>query len=111
MVFGNENFTIPARLVTDGFSIRPLLATDVELDYAAVMESKEFLRKWDQSGWPADDFTLAGNLEDIQRHEREHNNRESFTFTVMNSTETECLGCIYIYPRTARWLAKPKRRR
>lgn len=106
MVFGNENSTIPDGLVTNEFLIRPLSETDVELDYAAVMESKEFLRKWEQSTWPADDFTLADNLKDLQRHEREHINRESFTFTVMNPTETECLGCIYIFPRTARWLAR-----
>lgn len=106
MVFGNDNFTIPDRLVTDQFFIRPLLTTDVELDYAAVMESKKLLRTWEQSTWPADDFTLAGNLKDLQRHEREHINREAFTFTVMNPTETECLGCIYIYPRTARWLTR-----
>ncbi len=105
MVFGNETSTIPDRLVTNDFLIRMLSATDVELDYAAVMESKAFLRLWDQSSWPADDFTLAGNLEDLQRHEREHINRESFTYTVMNPTETECLGCIYISPLTARWLA------
>ncbi len=106
MVFGNENSTIPDGLVTEDFLIRPLLATDVELDYAAVMESKEILRKWEQSSWPADDFTVADNLRDLQRHEREHINRESFTFTVMNPTATECLGCIYIFPLTARWLAK-----
>ena len=106
MVFCDKNITIPDGLVTNEFLIRPLLATDVELDYAAVMESKEFLRKWDQSSWPADDFTLADNLEDLQRHEREHINRESFTFTVINSTETECLGCIYIFPRTVRWLSQ-----
>ena len=103
MVFGDERATIPDGLTTDEFVIRPLLATDVELDYAAVMESKEFLRKWDQSSWPPDGFTLAGNLKDLQRHEREHVNREAFTFTVMNSAETECLGCIYIFPRAARW--------
>lgn len=106
MVFGDENITIPDGIVTNEFLIRPLLATDVELDYAAVMESKEFLRKWEQSSWPEDNFTLADNLEDLERHEREHINRESFTFTVMNPTETECLGCIYIFPRTARWLAQ-----
>lgn len=106
MVFGNADFTVPEVLARNEFLIRPLLATDVELDYAAVMESKEFLRKWEQSSWPEDDFTLAGNLEDLERHEREHINRESFTFTVMNPTETECLGCIYIFPRTGRWLAK-----
>lgn len=106
MVFGNDNSTIPDRIVTDEFLIRPLLATDVELDYAAVMESREMLRKWERSTWPADDFTLAGNLNDLQRHEREHINREAFTYTVMNPSETECLGCIYIYPRTARWLTR-----
>lgn len=106
MVFGSESVSIPDGIVTNEFLIRPLLATDVELDYAAVMESKEILRKWEQSSWPEDDFTLADNLEDLQRHEREHINRESFTFTVMNPTETECLGCIYIFPRTARWLSQ-----
>lgn len=106
MVFGNNEFIVPSGLQTADFLIRPLRATDVELDYAAVMESKEILRKWEQSGWPEDDFTLADNLEDLERHEREHINRESFTFTVMNSDETECLGCIYIFPLTARWLSK-----
>lgn len=106
MIFGDETITIPDGIVTDEFLIRPLLATDVELDYAAVMESKAFLRKWDQSSWPEDNFTLADNLEDLVRHEREHINRESFTFTVMNPTETECLGCIYIFPRTTRWLSQ-----
>ena len=108
MVFDNESITIPGGLVTDEFLIRPLSATDVELDYAAVMESREILRKWEQSTWPTDDFTLADNLKDLQRHEREHLNREAFTFTVMNPTETECLGCIYIFPRTVRWLARAK---
>ncbi len=107
MVFNNENAHIPESLVTEQFLIRPLSETDVELDYAAVMESRELLRKWEQSTWPEDDFTIESNLKDLQRHEREHINRESFTFTVMNPDETECLGCIYIFPLTARWLSKP----
>ncbi|MCA9926992.1 MAG: hypothetical protein KC419_00890 [Anaerolineales bacterium] len=108
MVFDNENITIPVGIVTNKFLIRPLLATDVELDYAAVMESKEFLRKWEQTGWPEDNFTPTDNLEDLQRAEQRHINREAFTFTVMNPTETECLGCVYIFPRTARWLSQAK---
>lgn len=106
MVFGNENSTIPEGLVNDQFLIRRLSETDVELDYAAVMDSREILRRWEQSTWPADDFTMADNLKDLQRHEREHFDRDAFTFTVMNPAETECLGCIYIYPRTARWLVR-----
>ncbi len=94
MVFGDSSSTIPEGLETGYFLIRPLRATDVELDYAAVMESRVFLRQWDQSSWPADDFTLAGNLKDLQRYEGEHIRGESFTFTVMNPDETECLGCV-----------------
>lgn len=52
MIFGNNDFLVPEGLQTAEFLIRPLRTTDVELDYAAVMESKEFLRKWDQSTWP-----------------------------------------------------------
>ena len=106
MVFENENAVVPEGLVTDRFLIRRLSETDVELDYAAVMDSREMLRTWEQSTWPADAFTRADNLKDLQRHEREHFSKISFTYTVMNPAETECLGCIYIYPRTTSWLAR-----
>lgn len=106
MVFNNTDFKVPEHLGTNDFLIRPLVETDVELDYAAVIETREFLRRWEQSTWPADDFALADNLKDLQQHEQEHIKREAFTFTVMNPTGTECLGCIYIYPRSVRWLAE-----
>lgn len=63
MVFGNKTITIPDRLITNEFLIRPLLATDAELDYGAVMESKEFLRKWEQTGWPEDFTTMDGVMQ------------------------------------------------
>src|SRR5262249_31752250 len=46
----------------------------------------------------AEDFTLAQNLDDLQRHEREHIEREAFTFTVLNPQGNRCLGCVYITP-------------
>ena len=98
MVFYSEDVFITVELRTKDFLLRPLRATDVKLDYAAVIESKDLLRLWSQSGWPTDDFTLADNLKDLQRHEKEHLDREAFTFTVMSLTETECLGAIYIIP-------------
>lgn len=106
MVFGNDKSIIPERLETDEFLIRPLLGTDVELDYEAVMDSREMLRKWEQSTWPADDFKLEDNLEDLQRHERDFKNRDGYTYTVLNPAGTQCLGCIYIYPCTVRWVAR-----
>lgn len=106
MAFTNDDFHAPEELRTDDFLLRPILASDAELDYEAVMESKEFLRKWEQSSWPEDDFTVEANREDLDKLERRHTGGESFTYTVMNPTETQCLGCVYIFPSDARLFAK-----
>src|SRR5215216_5901940 len=98
MEFYPLNAAVPKEKRTDRLLLRPLRATDVELDYDAVMSSAEQLRRWSQSDWPADDFTLAQNLDDLQRHEREHIERKAFTFTVLNPLATRCLGCVYIKP-------------
>jgi len=96
---------IPDRLVTDEFILRPILASDVALDYAAVMESTEFLRPWEQTGWPADDFTVEDDLADLEMLEQRHAERRAFTYTMMNPDESECLGCVYILPPDARHYA------
>ncbi|MGH2620941.1 MAG: hypothetical protein ACRDHG_10290 [Anaerolineales bacterium] len=71
---------VPQAMRTSRLLLRPLRATDVELDFDAVKSSAEMLRRWGQGGWPADDFTLAENLDDLQRHEHEHNEREASKF-------------------------------
>jgi RimJ/RimL family protein N-acetyltransferase len=98
MEFYPADALVPVEKRTDRLLLRPMRATDVELDYDAVMSSAEQLRRWSQSSWPADDFTLAQNLEDLQRHEREHGERAAFTFTVLNPEAARCLGCVYIMP-------------
>jgi hypothetical protein len=102
MVFTTDDVRAPEGLRTDELVLRPIRASDAELDYEAVMESKEFLRRWEQSSWPTDDFTVEANREDMVKLERRHTDGESFTYTVMNATETQCLGCVYILPTTAR---------
>jgi hypothetical protein len=106
MAFNNDDFHAPDELRTDEFLLRPIRASDAQLDYEAVMESKEFLRQWEQSSWPEDDFTVDANREDLAKLERRHTDGESFTYTVMNPTETQCLGCVYIFPTTARLFSK-----
>jgi RimJ/RimL family protein N-acetyltransferase len=98
MEFYPAHAAVPPELRTERVVLRPLRATDVELDYDAVMASAAQLRQWSQSDWPTDDFTLAENLADLRRHEREHLERAAFTFTVMNPMETRCLGCVYLTP-------------
>lgn len=105
MVFDTK-VPVPEGLRTDEFLLRPIRASDAELDYEAVMESREYLRRWEQSSWPKDDFTADANREDMIKLERRHAARESFTYTVMNTSETQCLGCVYILPTSARWLSK-----
>jgi hypothetical protein len=101
VTFNNDDVHAPGELRTGEFLLRPILASDADLDYEAVMESKEFLRKWEQSSWPEDDFTVEANREDLDKLERRHTAGESFTYTVMNPTETQCLGCVYMFPLDA----------
>ena len=96
MKFYSDEFTIPEIFQADEFVFRPLRASDVELDYDAVISSSPMLRAWSQSDWPAPGFTLEENLDDLQRHEQEHLNNKAFTYTIMNPEETFCIGCIYM---------------
>ena len=97
-MFYPSDARIPEVLQTDEFLVRPLRATDVALDYDAVISSRAELLLGSGGTWPREGFTLEENLADLQRHEREHQDRVAFTYTVMNPTETECLGCIYLVP-------------
>ena len=98
MKFYPENKPVPEKLTKAEFIIRPLRATDVELDYQAVVASREKLLKRTGGSWPRVGFTIEENLSDLEKHEQQHQDRNEFTFTIMNVTESECLGCIYIHP-------------
>ncbi|GAA4913729.1 hypothetical protein LX16_2188 [Stackebrandtia albiflava] len=95
--------TVPEGVRTGDFILRPITAADAELDHAAVMESREYLRGWEQDGgWPTDDFTVDANREDLDGLERRHAEGRAFTYTVMDPAETECLGCVYFMPTDVR---------
>jgi RimJ/RimL family protein N-acetyltransferase len=105
IIFGELAVGAPSGLETREFILRPIRASDAELDYEAVMESREFLRKWEQSTWPEDDFTLEANRQDMLKLERRHASGGSFTYTVMNLDQTECLGCVYVFSPEASWFS------
>jgi hypothetical protein len=48
--------------------------------------------------WPRLGFTIEENLADLEGHEADFQARRGFTYTVMNPSETRCLGCVYVYP-------------
>jgi hypothetical protein len=98
MTFYPDDAPVPTALRSDEFVLRPLCAADVDLDYEAVMASQEALRRGSGGKWPRPDFTLEENLADLQGHEADFRARRGFTYTVMDPTETRCLGCVYAYP-------------
>lgn len=106
MPFTDSTEPVPAELRAEEFFLRPIVADDAEMDYAAVMETREHLRLWRQSTWPEDDFTVEANREDLIELEQRHAAHRAFTYTVLDSDGTECLGCVYVYPTSATFLAK-----
>ena len=108
MPFHLTTAAVPKALKTEDFRLRPIRGADARLDYEAIMESREFLRLWEQSTWPEDGFTEEENREDLVKLEQRHFARASFAYTVMNETEMECLGCVYIFPIDADMFRRSK---
>lgn len=98
MRFYPDDAPVPGELRTSDLLLRMLSPEHVDMDFEAVMESQEQLLRWSNGSWPVDGFPLSANLSDLQRHEREHLQREAFTYTVMNPDATRCEGCVYINP-------------
>jgi hypothetical protein len=88
MSFFPKDKEIPKELVFENYKLRQLRATDNDLDYAAVIES----------GFRPEGFPKEENLEQISRHEKSHDMREEFAYTILNLEETYCYGCLFIKP-------------
>ena len=91
---------IPDPQVTERLRFVRLTEELVDADLAAVMASREYLRRWSDSPWPEDDFTRADNEEDLRHHRLEHEDGVAFTYSVLASDvdEGRVVGCIYIRP-------------
>jgi hypothetical protein len=96
MSFHTRGVKAPETLRSAEFAIRRLRASDVELDYEAVMSSRRSLRVWSDSTWPADDFSLDDNRVDLAMHQGEHDDGVAFGYTVMAPDESRCYGSIYV---------------
>lgn len=83
-----------------GHHLRPIREADVDIDYPAVMGSRERLwarygKPW---GWPPATMSYEDDRRDLARHEAEIAAHETFNYAVLNDDETELLGCVYIDP-------------
>ncbi|WP_370147672.1 N-acetyltransferase [Streptacidiphilus sp. EB129] len=95
------DFVHPERVdLPGGYYLRPIRGTDTELDYPAVMGSRE--RLWslygEAWGWPPATMTYQQDLDDLIRHEAEIEAHESFNYALFDEAGTALLGCVYIDP-------------
>jgi len=87
-----EDFVHPQRveLPTD-HHLRPIRESDVEIDYLAVVGSRE--RLWatfgEMWGWPPADMSDEADRKDLARHEAESLAHVTFNYAVLNRDETE----------------------
>jgi RimJ/RimL family protein N-acetyltransferase len=96
-----SDFVHPVRVeVLEGHHLRPIRATDVDLDYPAVMGSRE--RLWsiygEAWGWPPTTMTFEADRDDLARHETEIEAHESFNYALFDEAESALLGCVYLDP-------------
>ena len=96
--FVPSDFVVPLRFEGTHFILRPIRASDAERDHTAVMASRESLREQFQSEWPKDDFTVEQNAKELAIHERQFTTGEAYVYTILDSSESTVLGCVYITP-------------
>jgi RimJ/RimL family protein N-acetyltransferase len=96
-----DGFETPQRLdLPTGHHLRPIRADDVDIDYPAVMGSRE--RLWAKYGemwrWPPETMSHEQDREDLAHHEEEIGEQITFNYAVLDEAESELLGCVYIDP-------------
>lgn len=101
MAWLTPGFVAPERVeLATGHHLRPIREADVDIDYPAVMGSRD--RLWARYGaawgWPPATMTHEQDRADLARHEAEIAAQETFNYAVLDADEMELLGCVYIDP-------------
>lgn len=102
--FVPDDFEPPPGLRTSDVVLEPLGPQHNQRDHAAWASSIEHIHATpgydepdDPDPWPQP-MTLAENLADMEMHARHFRDREGFTYTVLDPTDGDVIGCVYIYP-------------
>jgi hypothetical protein len=106
-IFVPADFEAPRGLRTADFVLEPLGPEHNEPDHAAWSSSIEHIRSTpgfdepvdpeDTEPWPRE-MTSEQNMRDLEMHARHFRDREGFTYTVLDPSDGDVIGCVYIYP-------------
>ena len=98
--FVPADFEVPHGLEISEFVLEPLGPERNDQDYDAwtssvghIAETPGFI----DGSWPRQ-MTRDENRADRQRHADDFRNRKGFTYTVLDPTSRDVIGCVYIYP-------------
>ena len=100
MAFVPDDFQPPVRLASDHFLLEPLGPQHNEADHEAWSSSIEHIRStpgYPDGRWPRP-MSLEENRADLERHARDFATRSGFTYTVLDPSDRDVIGCVYIYP-------------
>jgi hypothetical protein len=94
-------FAVPAELISPPFRLEPLGPQHNDADYAAWMSSIEHISGtpgFIGRDWPDPEMSPEDNLADLRGHADDFARRAGFTYTVIEISSGEIIGCVYIYP-------------
>lgn len=98
MQFYPETSPVPPGFRTDDLVLRPLTLADAEKEFSAMLDSINNLLRWSGGMLIHDDYTLEDEREDVEIQVQDHENRDSFTYTLLTPDESYCLGAVYLNP-------------
>ena len=98
-LFVPVDFTVPVSFAPPRFRLEPLGPEHNERDHDAWMSSIDHIQATPGFGpqrrWPQP-MDLEANLSDLVGHENDFENREGFTYSILDGDDV--IGCVYIYP-------------
>jgi len=103
------DFEPPTSLATDRFILEPLRPQHNQGDHAAWMSSIEHIRStpgypdntWPPPWPPVNGMSLEENLSELHRHADDFTHRAGFSFSVLDTSDNNVIGCVYLYPSSS----------
>lgn len=100
MPFVPDDFPVPRNRTFSTFRLEALGPEHNVRDHATWSSSMEHIHRtpgFEHHPWPIP-MTLEENLENMDMHAREFDERTSFTWSILELDSDEVIGCVYLYP-------------
>ncbi len=98
----DKAFVVPEHYSFGDFSLVKVNPALAEQDYQALMQARMQIRKDLATTWPEDALTLAQNRESLVRDLQSFEQRQSFTYHLLERQSGRVIGCVYLSPNAAK---------